>query len=172
MTLIHRLPGARPLLLVGVAVLVGALALLARSSWKGALLPGGPNASSEEAREADLEQKSQETLLRIKRKHRVAQELWAGRLTLLEAAALFRALDRGPPAFNWEHFRNSRPGNSDDERYCHVVIDWVYYDARHEMGPCKAEALRQGLDAQLREHLRRGPVRLRQLSELPPWIDD
>jgi hypothetical protein len=155
-----------------VAVLVGALALLARSAWKGALLPGGQNAPAEEAREADLEQKSQETLLRIKRKHRVARELWAGRLTLLEAAALFRALDHGPPALNWVHFRKSWPGSSDDERHCHIVIDWVFYNARHEMCPCQAEALRQGLDAQLREHLRRGPVRLRQLSELPPWIDD
>jgi hypothetical protein len=171
MTLINCLPGARPLLLVGVAVLVGALALLARSSWKGDVLPDGQNISSEEARQADLDQKIQLVSLRLKRKQRVTDEMLAGRLTLLEAAALFHALDLAPPAFNWDNFRISGPGNSDDERHCQEVIDWV---TRTVGGTdrCEAEALRQDLDRQLSEHQRRGPLRLRQINELPPWIDD
>jgi hypothetical protein len=47
MATINWLPGARPLLFVGVAVLVAALALLVRAWWKGGVLPGGPNASSD-----------------------------------------------------------------------------------------------------------------------------
>ena len=173
MTLINHLPGARPLLLlfVGVAVLAGALALLARSSWKGDGLPGGQNTSSEEARQASLEQKVQATFRRLKRKQRVIGEVLAGRLTLLEAAALFRALDRGPPALDWDRFRDSWPGNSDDERHCRAVIGWAYKTLGYN-DLCKAEACRQDLDRQLSEQQRLGPLRLCPISELPPWIDD
>ena len=80
MLLITSLSGIRPLQLVGVAVLVGSLALLAWS-WKGEILPDEPDASSEEARQADLEQRLQGVAQRIKRKQRVTDELAAGRLT-------------------------------------------------------------------------------------------
>jgi hypothetical protein len=171
MTLIHCLPGARPLLLVGVAVLGAALALLVRASWKGGLLPGGPNASAEEARQAGPEQKLQGMSRRSKRKWRVTREVLAGRLTLLEAAALFRALDHAPPAFPWDCFRATWPGNSDDERHCHELIFWVYLSLS-DTDRCQAEVLRQRLDTQLSEHQRRGPLRLCRISELPPWVDD
>jgi hypothetical protein len=170
MILLNRLPGARPVLSVGVAVLVGGLALLAWS-WKGEILPDEPDASSEEARQADLEQRLQGVAQRIKRKQRVTDELAAGRLTLLRAAALFRALAHAPPAFNWNRFRTTWPGNSDDERHCQEVIDWVYKTLR-VTDRCKAEALRQDLDRQLGEHQRQGPLRLDRISELPPWVDD
>jgi hypothetical protein len=171
MTQLNRLPGARPLQFVGVAVLVGALALLAWSSWKGEILPNEPNASSEEVRLAQLEQRVQAVAQRLKRKQRVTDELMAGRLTLLQAAALFRALDHAPPPFNWDIFRSSRPGISDDERHCHLVIAWVYHTLL-ATDRCQAEALREDLDRQLGEHQRLGPLRLDQISELPSWIDD
>jgi hypothetical protein len=171
MLLITSLSGIRPLLLVGVAVLVGALALLARSSWKGGDLPGGQNISSAEALRAELEQNLQDAMRRSQRKQRVTDRVLAGRLTLLEAAALFRALDHDATGFNWDVFSYTWPGNSDDERHCHEVIAWVYETLRYA-DLCKAEASRQDLTRQLSKHLRRGPLRLGPISELPPWIDD
>jgi hypothetical protein len=169
MTPIKCLPGGRPCLFVGVTVLVGALALPARTSWPGDDLPDGQGSSEERVRQANLEQKVQATARRIRRKQRVSQEVLAGRLTLLEAAALFRALDHAPPEFKWDHFRASTPADSDDERHCHEVIHWVSNTVRH---PCEAEALRQDLDTQRSEYRRLGPLRLRQINELPPWLDD
>jgi hypothetical protein len=171
MTLSNCLPGARLFLLVGVTVLVWALALLAWSSWKGTILPGEEDASPEEARQAALEQKFQGITQRARRKQRVAEEVLAGRLTLLEAAALFRALDHGPPEFHWGRFRASWPGKNDDERHCQEAIHWVYLALR-DTNPGNAEALRQDLNTQLSEHQRLGPLRLCRISELPPWIDD
>jgi hypothetical protein len=171
MLLMTCLPGIRPLELVGVAVLVGALALLACSLRDGEIHPGEPTVSSEEARLAEMEERLQAIAQRVKRRQRVTDELVAGRLTLLEAAALFRALDRAPPAFNWDIFRLYTPGNSDDERHCHEVIAWVYLTLR-VTDQCKAEALRQDLDRQLGEHQRLGPLRLDEIRELPSWIDD
>jgi hypothetical protein len=55
----------------------------------------------------------------------VVRDLLAGRLTLRQAAALFRDLDRGPPAFNWEEFRRAYPCDTDEERHCREVIDCV-----------------------------------------------
>jgi hypothetical protein len=40
-----------------------------------------------------------------------------GHLTLLQAAACFRDLNARPPAFQWEVFRQTYPGGSDDERH-------------------------------------------------------
>jgi hypothetical protein len=171
MLLMTCLPGIRPLQLVGVAVLVGALALLAYLSRDGAFLPGEPTVSSERARLAELEEKLQVFVQRVKRKQRVTDELVAGRLTLLEAAALFRALDLATPAINWDIFRASTPGNSDDERHCHEVIDWVFVTLRVS-DLYKAETLRQDLDRQLGEHQRLEPLRLDEIRELPSWIDD
>jgi hypothetical protein len=153
-----------------MAGLVGALALLA-SSWQGEILPDETNASSEETRQAYLDQRMQAVVQRNHRKQRVIDELVDGRLTLLKAAALFRALAHAPPAFDWDRFRTVRPGNSDDERHCQEVIDWVYLTLRGT-DLCKAEALRQDFDRQLGEHQRLGPLRLDQIRELPSWIDD
>jgi hypothetical protein len=55
----------------------------------------------------------------------VVRDLLAGRLTLRQAAALFRDLDQGPPAFNWEEFRRAYPCDTDEERHCREVIDCV-----------------------------------------------
>jgi hypothetical protein len=170
MTPIKWLPGARPLLLAGVAVLVGALALLAPASWQGDSLPGGRGYPSEQLRLAAHEQNLRDSALRLRRKQRVSDEVLAGRLTLLEAAALFRALDHGPPPFHWDHFRISRSGNSDDERHCKELIDWVDWTQR-KTDPARAEALRKDLRAELSEHLGRGPLRLPHISELPAFID-
>src|SRR5579885_1521553 len=52
----------------------------------------------------------------------VARELAEGRLTLLEAAARCRAIDRRKPDFYWDGFRRGMPHASDEERHCREVI--------------------------------------------------
>ena len=58
-------------------------------------------------------------------KHGVVRDLLAGRLTLPEAAARFRDLDREQPGFNWVAFRRTYPCDTDDERHCREVLAWV-----------------------------------------------
>jgi hypothetical protein len=62
-----------------------------------------------------------EVLDRLYRKRAVTQELLAGRLGLLEAAARFRALDGASPSFHRGRFRAAYPGG-DEERHCREVI--------------------------------------------------
>ena len=58
---------------------------------------------------------------RILAKDRVVKELLDGRLTLFEAAAFFRRLNEAPPRAAGLDF----PGDSDEERLCRQVIQWV-----------------------------------------------
>ena len=58
-------------------------------------------------------------------KHGVVRDLLAGRLTLPEAAARFRDLDREQPGFNWVAFRRAYPCDTDDERHCREVLAWA-----------------------------------------------
>jgi hypothetical protein len=168
MTLISRLPGAGLLLPVGVTVLVGAV--VARAWWRGDILPGEREDRSERLRQVEMEQKLRAIVCRNKRKHRLALAVLAGRVTLLDGAAYFRALDHQPPVFNWSHFRDRWPGDSDDERHCHEVIHWVYL-ALSDEDPCQAEVMRARLRAELSERVCRGPLRLREISELPAFVD-
>jgi hypothetical protein len=169
MTLIDRLPWARPLLLVGAAVLM-ALALLTRPQWKRDTLPAASAPDGEEVREADLEQEVRDVHRRLTRKERVAQAVAAGRVTLWEAAAYFRTLNHQPPPFAWARFRAAWPGDSDDLRHCHEVIGWVYLTTRRTDAR-RAEAVRASLSAKLSGRLRRGPVRLAEISELSAFLD-
>jgi hypothetical protein len=170
MTLINRVPCARLFLSVGITVLVGALALLAWVWWKDDICPGRRGPHSEEVRLTHLEQTRRALFRRLKRKHRVTHAVLARQVTLLEAAAYFRALNYQPPDHNWDQFRTRWPGDSDDERHCHEVIHWVYL-AMTDTDPCLAEAVRANLDGELSAHLRRGPLHLREISELPAFVD-
>jgi hypothetical protein len=112
-----------------------------------------------------LERKSTGTIARIATKVEVSKQVLAGELTLLEAAALFRAADQQPPVFLWEEFRRAFPGATDEERHCREVIVWVER-VQSKKDPCLAEATRVALEAQLAEQLKRGPLRLPEASKL------
>src|SRR5262249_26386093 len=76
----------------------------------------------------------------------------AGRLTLREAAARYRALARGNPDFPWETFRRTYAGASDEERFCRQVIDAVQMELKDQ--PDEAAEVVARLEAELQEHLR------------------
>lgn len=61
----------------------------------------------------------------ILEKLRLANRAADGGLSLPDAAARFRRLDRASPRFHWEEFRHAYPGRSDDERHCREVISFV-----------------------------------------------
>jgi hypothetical protein len=175
MPLIGRWLGGRAVLLVGVAVL-GALVLLTRGWQQGDILPGWQGPDAEQAR-LEFEQRAPALHRRMQRKQRVVQAVLAGRVTLLEAAAYFRALDREGPSYNWDYFRARWPGDSDDERHCHQVLDFVYLQMGGSNGSpaepvnCMAEAARTKLRAELDEHLRRGQLRLPEVTEFPAFLE-
>jgi hypothetical protein len=149
-----------PRLLVPLAV----LALLAGGVWvycgwstpaadeKTALQP-----EMDEGRRAEkLEARRQLVLWRNQEQIRVAGELAGRRCTLLQAAGWFRALYRDDPILP-RALRDAYPSSSDEERVCRWVIAYTLTTVQDQPG---APALGARLNAELREHLERGTLRL------------
>jgi hypothetical protein len=135
---------------LGVALAVSVLLVLVAGSV------GRPEPDLlEEARlNEELRTKSVALLARAFHKQAAADDVLAGRLTLLQAAARFRDLNRQPPEFHWELFRAQTPGMSDDERHCRAVIDLIRRDRTVE------SAAIARLEQELEGHLRRGTLDL------------
>jgi hypothetical protein len=87
----------------------------------------------------------------------VAEEVAAGRLSLLEGAGRVRAVWRGMPAEVWNGLRLRIPAASDDERLCRMLIGKVQLTRWRDPGRAAVAAR---LAAELEEHLRRGPLKL------------
>jgi len=58
-------------------------------------------------------------------RRRIARQVIAGRLPLLEAAAMFMDLNESHADFSQEAFRGMFHGSTDDERVCRQVIQFV-----------------------------------------------
>jgi hypothetical protein len=95
---------------------------------------------------------------RCAERYRLAGEVIDGRLGLPEAAAAFRDLSAAAPEFNWEIFRITFPGGSDDERFCRQVIAHVRVQVQDR--PDADPALPARLGAELDDLLRRGELHL------------
>jgi hypothetical protein len=103
--------------------------------------------------------------LRLLAKGRLTREVAAGRRPLLEAAALFRALDRRPPA---PADPAGMPAGSAgvltaEARWCRQVLTWV---AALPGPAAPAEAVVARLEAEFAALRRRGPIRLPDPSRL------
>jgi hypothetical protein len=113
------------------------------------------------------------TALRIHVKHQIAREVAAGRRPLVEAAALFGALNRlppesiEPPLLDRIDASLRLPRNTDEERLCWLVIAQVKAVLRDEP-PDRVAAVVARLAAEFREELRQhGVLRLPDPSTLP-----
>jgi hypothetical protein len=95
---------------------------------------------------------------RAAEKRALARAVIAGRLSLLQAAARFRDLNARPPAFPWEAFRQTYPGDSDDERHGREVIQFVRQEV--QLRPGAGPAMVGRLEAELQGLLERGNFRL------------
>ena len=101
---------------------------------------------------------------RLESEYRMAQEVAAGRLSLLEAAAGFKALDANPPP-GWV-FAEREPGLSDEEYYCRRVIGFVGGALPPEQADPAIPRLQADLEARRRDgtlHLPDAPA-----AFLPP----
>ena len=150
----------------GRVLAFGCSALLAVVLYSGALA-GGAGAGDDEPTEADLRQGaeldgvSQAVRRRLAERERLAGDVIAGRLTLLEAAARFRDLDEQNPGFDWGIFRSTYAGASDDERLCRQVLAFV------ESEPGGTAVLGR-LEAELQGRLGRGDLYLPETSAADP----
>lgn len=86
-------------------------------------------------------------------KRAVVHELLAERLTLHQAAARFQELDATVPPTQLAHWRENCLGDTDEERYCWTVVRYVGTDLLDR--PQQARAVRQRLERELPNHLRR-----------------
>jgi hypothetical protein len=94
----------------------------------------------------------------LRGKEEVARDLAEGRLTLLQAAARCRDLDRRKPDFYWDGFRRGMPGRTDEERHCHEAIGQIR--ATCPLGRTASEEVARRLEAELQVLLDRDQLRL------------
>jgi hypothetical protein len=154
-------PGARFnwALLTALAVVAPcclAVALTRDTTFSGAPGTGGagPEAPPDQAAQNPCEALDR----RAAEKQALARAVIEGRLPLLPAAARFRDLNAQPPAFPWEAFRQTYPGDSDDERHGREVLQFVRLEVRQRPGADSAVVGR--LEAELQGLLEHGNFRL------------
>jgi hypothetical protein len=96
---------------------------------------------------------------RIQHKYQIAREVLAGRVSLVEAAVQFRALNEQAPTIEWESYRSSHPGRNDAERHCHEVFRFAQQIVADEQTPSDSvlDRLRDELSTLLE---RPAPLRL------------
>jgi hypothetical protein len=145
--------------LVATACLVaGAYALPRASARLGVDLWADPGdmrrLEQERSREAELLAELAGVRERYAVKRRLAGELLAGRLTVPQAGARFRAIDRARPDFKWDCFRARYPGATDDERHCRQAID-----VARDLAGATPDHLR-ALEAEFEAMLVRGDLQL------------
>jgi hypothetical protein len=135
-----------PLILMTLGLVGAATAVIGRR----AVEPEQPQLSPNEFDKFVAEPVAEETTLRIIAKRHIAREAADGTRPLLQAAALFRVLNRYPPALPAAH--PSSDGRSEEERLCRQVIMYV---TSREDGGAEADAAAVRLEAELQEVLRR-----------------
>jgi hypothetical protein len=104
----------------------------------------------------DLDERLAAAVRRTEAKRQVAEDVAEGRVTLTEAAARVRDLNRASPELRWGTYRRAYPAASDEERFCREVISLVCGLAEND--PERYLAVTERLEAELREYLDRGPL--------------
>ena len=70
----------------------------------------------------ELVAKDRQVVDNLEGKQKVVRQLLDGRLTLREAAARFQELNEACSVYDWERFRETFPGRTDEERHCRQVL--------------------------------------------------
>jgi hypothetical protein len=108
-----------------------------------------PVDETEQALQAEIDRSSE----RISSKHAVVRRVLAGQLRLPQAAARFAELDLTQSPQHLAYWRTTCPGDTDEERYCWTILRFVAGDLQDR--PCQVRAVRERLEGELPEHLRR-----------------
>jgi hypothetical protein len=157
---------SRPWFWVLTALVLGAVVCYYRPDWAEAAgldvwkVPAlQARLDTEERRDADLSERDRTMERVIAAKQQAVDELLAGRLTLLAAAARFRDLTPadGPSR---HYLRLTYPCESDDEAFCRAVIRWAGTTAARQT-PREKDQLTAWLEAELdRARCRSGGLKL------------
>jgi hypothetical protein len=114
---------------------------------------------------------SQLITVRILAKNRISRDVIVGRLSLVEAAALFGALNRLPPQATPLSLADRRgsplriPARTEEERLCRQVVEYVRWALVEE--PDRAEDPVARLNAEFKEELdKQGSIHLPDTSAL------
>jgi hypothetical protein len=101
-----------------------------------------------------LEARLQEIADRSETKDRIVKDLFAGKLTLLDAAALFRDLP-GTDQVCWQNALFFEKGNTFDERICSYTVGWArdWLSRTTSLPPAQQAAIITSLQGKLSEHL-------------------
>jgi hypothetical protein len=142
--------------LAAIASCYLAVALTPDTNFSGA--PGAGAAGPGAPPDQEVQNLCEGADLRVAKKRALASAVIEGRLPLLQAAARFRDLNAQPPAFPWEAFRQTYPGDSDDERHGREVIQFVRHEVQQRPGTDPALVGR--LEAELQGLLEHGNFRL------------
>jgi hypothetical protein len=102
-------------------------------------------------RHQELEHKFEIVLTRSASRTRVVNALADGRMTLLEAAAQFRALNEYPPDWRTPHLQTDEY-RSEEEQLCRQVIDHAARELE-QTDPARARRLTAALEVELAEYL-------------------
>jgi hypothetical protein len=105
-------------------------------------------------------------LLRTTAKSRIARDVIAGRLSLLQAAALFGALNEVSPQSQSESYRCRFSQDTDEELLCRQVLGYVGCDLDEE--PDRREAAMVRLEADFKEQRKNGAIRLSEVLGSTP----
>lgn len=98
-----------------------------------------------------LTRELQATLERTNTKEKIADMVIGDEMSLIEAAAWFRSLH--DKRTSWDYLLRPGSGQNEGEGWCRIAIDYVDNKVRFEQSPSRADALRQRLEAELKEHL-------------------
>jgi hypothetical protein len=79
----------------------------------------------ERLRHDDLVARDRYFLDNVEGKHRITEDVINRGMTLREAAARFQALNEACPEYDWNGFRRTFPGATDEERHCRQVLSAV-----------------------------------------------
>jgi hypothetical protein len=158
-------PFHRPFLsaaLRGILVAASAACCVALALWQGADSPAVPGSAGDADAHAQPNVEAvdvcRKAMQRAVEKQGLAAEVVEGRLSLVGAAARYRDLNAGEPAFNWQALRTTYPGCPDDELHCREVLSFVRIELQHR--PEADPALAEHLEAELHDLLGRGNFRL------------
>jgi hypothetical protein len=154
---------SRALRLAGAACVVLAVVAAGYSGYRASLdLAAGPGRAAADGPAPDDYDVAMAALVRSEEgKAAAVEEVAAGRLSLVEAAARFRALEAGRPRNRYcRPAHELYPGDSEGERLCREVI--AHVEARlAPQGRARARQFAARLEAELGELLARdGTVRL------------
>jgi hypothetical protein len=126
------------------------------------LVSGARLLEEEQQRECSLEARQRTVFAYREAKDRVAREVAAGRRSLVEGTARFRALCLETPAFRPEIVRQYYGGDSEEECYGRALIDRVRGALADD--PAQAQEVASRLEAELVGLLNQGAPAYRRLT--------